>query len=149
MKLSTRSRYGTRLMLDLAIHYGQGSIMLKDIAKRQAVSLKYLSQIIIPLKGAGMVLSVRGAHGGYTLAKTPEMVTLREIVETLEGDTSILDCVHESASCKRSGSCVMRDVWCRLDGTIASFLEGITLRTLVDNSRKYEKNDTKYHAMTF
>ncbi len=124
--------------------------MLKDIAKRQDVSEKYLSQIIIPLKSAGFVASIRGAHGGYSLAKDPEDITLKGIVEAVEGDVTILDCVREKKHCRRAGSCTMRDVWCRLDDTISQFLAGITLKTLADDAKRNEKDrPVKYHAMTF
>ena len=87
MRTSTRSRYGVRLMLELALSHGKGPIFLKDIARRQEISDKYLSQIIIPLKSAGLVSSHRGAHGGYVLQREPARITIREIVEVLEGIT--------------------------------------------------------------
>ncbi len=80
MKLSTRARYGTRLMLKLALRYGKGPVFLKDIARAEEISEKYLSQIIIPLKGAGLVRAFRGAHGGYTLARAPDRIKLKDIV---------------------------------------------------------------------
>ena len=89
MKLSTRSRYGTRMMLDLAQRYDDGPVQIGDIAKRQDISVKYLEQLIIPLKKAKYVTSVRGPKGGHMLAKSPEKITVGEIVELLEGGTSL------------------------------------------------------------
>jgi Rrf2 family cysteine metabolism transcriptional repressor len=85
MKLSTRGRYGVRMMLELALHYGEGPILLKDIAERQGISEKYLWQLINPLKTTGLVNSLRGAHGGYVLAKAPEAISLKAILQILEG----------------------------------------------------------------
>ncbi|MFA5284396.1 MAG: Rrf2 family transcriptional regulator, partial [Smithellaceae bacterium] len=93
MKLSTRTRYGVRLMTVLAQNYGKGPVFLKDIAKGENISEKYLSLIIIPLRGVGLINSVRGAHGGYNLSKEPSQITLKEIVDVLEGDCSLVDCV--------------------------------------------------------
>ncbi|MEE9418034.1 MAG: Rrf2 family transcriptional regulator [Desulfatiglandaceae bacterium] len=85
MKLSTRSRYGTRMMIDMAQHYNEGAIYLGDIARRQGISVQYFQQIIIPLKRANYVKSVRGSKGGYMLAEHPEKITIGEIVALLEG----------------------------------------------------------------
>ncbi len=85
MKLSTRARYGMRMMLALADHYGMGTLYLKDIAAAEEISEKYLSLLVIPLKSAGLIHSIRGAHGGYTLAKAPSQINLGEIMEALEG----------------------------------------------------------------
>ena len=93
MKMSTRARYGLRLMVDLAVKDGKGPILLKDVSRSQEISEKYLSQIIIPLKTAGLVKSFRGAHGGYTLQRDPAKINLLEVVSALEGDLSLVECV--------------------------------------------------------
>ena len=134
MKLSTRTRYGVRLMLALARIYGQGSIFLKDVAKGEEISEKYLSQIIIPLRGAGLVNSNRGVHGGYTLARSPAEITLRQIVEPLEGDC-LVDCVNNPAACERVLTCPSRDVWTLLGGKISETLDGITLEQLLHREK--------------
>jgi Rrf2 family protein len=140
MKLSTRSRYGVRLMLSLARSYGQGPLFLKDIAKTEEISEKYLSLIIIPLRGVGLVSSTRGAHGGYTLARSPEKITLKEIVDVLEGNC-IVDCIKDPTACSRVETCASRDIWKLLEGRISETLEGITLQRLVAmNREKAEKN---------
>ncbi|MFH1079226.1 MAG: Rrf2 family transcriptional regulator [Pseudomonadota bacterium] len=130
MKLSTRTRYGVRLMLALARTYGRGLVFLKDVAKGEEISEKYLSQIIIPLRGAGLVNSNRGVHGGYTLARSPAEITLRQIVEPFEGDC-LVDCVNNPASCPRVLTCASRDVWKLLGGEITETLNGITLEQLL------------------
>jgi Rrf2 family cysteine metabolism transcriptional repressor len=135
MKLSTRSRYGVRMMYELAVHYGEEPVIIKDIAARQEISEKYLSKLIIPLKGSRLVNSARGSHGGYTLARDPSKITLREIVAILEGDISPVECVKNEALCNKSKNCPTRDLWCRFDRTINDFLEGITLDDLAQQGR--------------
>ena len=139
MKLSTRSRYGLRLMLALAKNYGKGNIFLKDIAHDEEISEKYLSLIIIPLKGVGLVNSVRGSSGGYTLAKEPAKITLKDIVDVLEGDC-LVDCLKDPKSCSRVSTCATRDIWTLLGGKISETLSSITLEQLVMmNKEKMEK----------
>ena len=111
MKLSTRSRYGTHLMLDMAQHYHDGPIHLADVAKRQGISVKYLEQIIIPLKKANYVKSLRGPKGGHILAKPPEEITVGEIVALLEDGTSFVECSDHDGSCERSSTCLTRRLW--------------------------------------
>ena len=134
MKLSTRSRYGVRMMYELAKYYGKEPVIIKDIASRQEISEKYLSKLIIPLKGARLVYSARGAHGGYMLARDPSKITLREIIEILEGDITPVECVKNTRACSRIKNCPTRDIWCRLDQSISGFLEGITLKELIKNN---------------
>ena len=143
MKLSTRARYGVRLMLALARNYGRGTLYLRDVAKSEEISEKYLGQIIIPLRGAGLVNSNRGVHGGYTLARSPGEITLRQIVEPLEGDC-LVDCVKNASACSRVSTCASRDVWALLGGKISETLEGITLEQLVRmNQDKAEQGNSQ------
>ncbi len=140
MKLSTRSRYGLRLMLVLARNYGKGNTFLKEIAREEDISEKYLSLIIIPLKGVGLVNSVRGASGGYTLARDPSQITLKDIVDVLEGDC-LVDCLKDPKSCSRVSTCASHDIWAMLGGKISETLSGITLEQLVRmNQDKWEKS---------
>ncbi|MBW1641654.1 MAG: RrF2 family transcriptional regulator [Deltaproteobacteria bacterium] len=111
MKLSTRSRYGTRMMADLAKHYDEGPVQIGSIAKRQDVSVKYLEQLIIPLKKSGFIKSVRGPRGGHMLSRPPEEITVGEIVRVLEGGIDLTGCIKEVDSCERSSNCLMRKVW--------------------------------------
>ena len=111
MKLSTKTRYGTRLLLDLARFYGQGPVPVGDIAKRQEVSVKYLEQIIRPLKKARLVFSIRGPKGGHSLAKAPEEISLGQIVRVLESEDMLAECLKEPQKCSRSDDCVVRPAW--------------------------------------
>jgi Rrf2 family protein len=141
MKLSTRSRYGVRLMADLADHYGKTPVFLKDIAKREDISEKYLSIIVIPLRNAGLIQSTRGAHGGYVLARLPEEITVGDIYGALEGEVCLVDCVKKSEDCSRAGICPTRDVWSHLSVKIREALDSVTLAALVLTRRQKAENN--------
>ena len=126
MKLSTKSRYGTRMILDLAQHYGQGAIQLGEIAKRQKISLKYLEQIIRPLKKADYVRSFRGAKGGHILNKPPDKITVAEIVALLEGGDTLIQCDRDPETCDRKDSCLTRDLWIEAANAMYKRLAQIT-----------------------
>jgi Rrf2 family protein len=138
MKLSTRSRYGTRLMLDMAQHYRQGPLQLGDIAKRQEVSVKYLEQIIIPLKKARYIESVRGRKGGHTLTKPPEEITVGEIVALLENGNCLVECAKDTAVCERADICPTRFLWKEAYEAMFDRLEAVTLADLVERARDME-----------
>lgn len=142
MKLSTKGRYGVRLMIDLALHYGEGPILLKDIAERQGISEKYLWHLVDSLKISGFVNSTRGSHGGYALAKRPSEVNLNDIVSVLEGKLCLVDCVENPSICKRSQTCAARDVWEEVSEKIAKTLETITLQNMVEKQKSKETNSS-------
>lgn len=127
MKLSTRSRYGTRLMLELAAHYHQGPLHLNTIALHQGISVKYLEQIIIPLKKAQYIQSVRGPKGGHILAKPPAEITIGEIVALLEESASLAECSDNPMICERSPSCSTRFLWQAAAQAMFDKLDSITL----------------------
>jgi len=141
MKLSTRSRYGVRMMVDLADRYGGTPVFLKDIACRQDISEKYLSLIVIPLRGAGLIQSTRGARGGYRLARKPEEITVLDIIKALDGDITLVDCAADENGCRQSGVCATRDVWEVLSRSIRNTLASVTLAELVARYRKKADND--------
>jgi Rrf2 family protein len=135
MKISTRGRYGTRMMLDLAAHHDQGPTPLREIAKRQDLSVKYLEQLIIPLKAAGYIRSVRGARGGYTLAKKPDKISIGQVIKVLEGGLSLVDCVEDPKVCEREGDCPTRDIWLRMSERLMEELSSLTLRDVLDGKK--------------
>lgn len=141
MKLSTRARYGTRALLDLAIQGSGEPVSLKDIAKRQQISLQYLEHLMTPLITAGMVRSVRGPKGGVLLAKLPEQITLSEIIQLLEGSIAPVDCVDNPKLCPRSGLCVTRDIWDEVKKAMEGVLETTTLQNMIE--RQQRKNALK------
>ena len=140
MKLSTRSRYGVRLMIALAENYGKGYIYLKDIAKSEGISEKYLSLLTISLKSVGLINASRGVRGGYTLARPPSDTTLKEIVDVLEGNSCLVDCVKDVTACPRVPICASRDIWVLLGGKIAETLSSFTLEQLVKINREKAGN---------
>ncbi|MCX5888435.1 MAG: Rrf2 family transcriptional regulator [Deltaproteobacteria bacterium] len=143
MKLSTRSRYGTRMLLDLAQHYNQGPVQLGEIAKRQNISLKYLEQIIIPLKKAHYVESRRGPKGGHLLAKPPELITVGEIVALLEEGTNLVECVVHAELCERSQNCPTRLIWQEAAQAMFDKLKTVTLADLLVTDRCGKKPGVK------
>ena len=134
MKLSTRSRYGVRLMLDLALHADEGPVRLGSVAQRQGIGIKYLEQIIISLKKADYVTSVRGPKGGHMLTRPPEEITVGEIVGLLEGGLKLTRCTQYPEVCVRSGSCVTRILWKEATEAIRERLDAITFRELMNRS---------------
>ena len=135
MRLTTKSRYGTRMLLDMAIHSTSGPVPLGDIAKRQNISLKYLEKLIPKLKEAGIVNSQRGPFGGHMLAKSPEEISIGDIVRVLEEKTAITDCAERNDKlcgiCNRAGDCLSRWVWIEAGKAMFEKLDTITLRTLI------------------
>ncbi|MDK2866170.1 MAG: hypothetical protein PWP51_2217 [Clostridiales bacterium] len=134
MKLSTRGRYGLKAMFDLALHFGDGPISLTSIAERQAISVNYLEQLISPLRKAGLVKSVRGAQGGYMLAKAPEMITVGIILTTLEGPLAPTDCVaDDEETCDHTHYCVTKVIYEKIYESIKGVVNAITLQHMIDD----------------
>ena len=146
MKLSTRTRYGTRALLDLALHQGEGQVLLKNIAQRQQVSLRYLEHLITPLIAAGMVRSARGPRGGVWLAKPPREIKLSDVIQLLEGSTAPVDCVDNPETCPRSDLCATHDIWGELKKVMNGVLEATTLQDLVERQKRKERpEEAMYH----
>jgi len=139
MRISTRGRYGIRALLDLAMRWGQGPVQLKDIAQNQEVSLQYLEHLVRPLIAAGLVRSMRGAHGGVWLAKPPEEIKLSEVIEALVGSIAPVECVDDPKVCDRSDRCATRDVWCDMKRVMDEVLESMTLQDLVIRQKAKEQ----------
>ena len=131
MKLSTRGRYGTRAMLDLAMHDTKETALLKDIAKREEIPERYLENIMRTLVSSGLVISVQGRNGGFSLAKKPSDIKLSEIIQAVEGSMSPVFCIDNPKSCKRTAVCVTRGIWGKLKKAILDVLDSITLDDMV------------------
>jgi len=140
MRLTTRSRYGTRLILDLAANAREGPVPLGDVAKRQNISLKYLEQLIGKLKKAGLIKSQRGPFGGHMLAKSPKRITVGDIVRTLEESTAITDCAERTEKlcgvCNMAGDCLSRWVWIEASKAMFGRLDEITVESLISNRKE-------------
>ncbi|MFZ2330512.1 MAG: Rrf2 family transcriptional regulator [Atribacterota bacterium] len=144
MKLSTRSRYGTRLMLKLALNYQKGPISLKDIAQQEEISEKYLSQLVIPLRASGLIYSLRGSQGGYQLSKSPSQISIKDIVQALEGNISPVECVKNPSICSKADDCSVRDIWGNLYKKIHETLDSVSLKDLLESKElKEELVETK------
>lgn len=138
MKISTKGRYAVRLMLDLALNNTGEPISLKDVAKRQGISDKYLEQIISVLNRAGFVKSVRGAQGGYYLRKRPEDYTMGMILRLTEGSLAPVSCIDEEdeVKCDKQDSCVTVILWHKINDAISEVVDNTTLQDLVDWQRE-------------
>ncbi len=131
MQLSTRARYATRAMLELAASYGEGPLQLKEIAKKQQISPKYLEQVLIDLRKAGYIHTQKGNRGGYMLAVPPQEITLYDVISTVEGSLAPVACVDNTALCSKSGQCVTREIWSRLKDKIKGELASTTMADLL------------------
>lgn len=144
MRISTKSRYGLRLMVTLAVENKKGPVFLKEIAEKENISEKYLSQIVIPLKAKKLINAYRGAHGGYVLSKPAGEINLKEIMEALEGDLSLAGCTDNPESCPRQAHCVTKDVWELLGKKMAEFLKTITLESLAKKAANKKEEMINY-----
>jgi Rrf2 family cysteine metabolism transcriptional repressor len=139
MKLSTKGRYGTRALLDVALHQEDSPVQLKVIAQRQQISLHYLEHIVAPLIAAGLLRSTRGAYGGVSLGKPPQEIVLSEVIQVLEGSITPVECVDDPNVCSRADICATRDVWTDVKKAMAGVLESVTLQDLVERQKDKQK----------
>jgi len=136
VKFSTRGRYGVQIMVDLAQHLEQGPISLKCIAERQKLSEHYLEQLIPELRKAGLVKSIRGAQGGYILAKSPEDIYIGDVIRVLEGPIAPVECTNQSNKncCEKTSFCVTREVWVKVRDSINDVVDSISLADLLKDA---------------
>ena len=139
MKLSTRARYGTRALLDIALQGGDRPVLLRDIAQRQQISPMYLEHLITPLIAAGLIRSTRGPRGGIWLARSPQEIKLSEVIQLLEGSITPVECVNDPKYCPRSDFCATRDIWSELKKAMDGVLESTTLQDLVERHKRKER----------
>ena len=135
MKLSTKTRYGTRAMLYLALYATNGPRSVREIAEEQELSPKYLEQLMSDLNAAGLVRSVRGPNGGYALAQPAEAISLRQVFDALEGADALVECTADPRFCNRSDGCVTREVWAQMHRACMDVLESQTLADLAQRAR--------------
>jgi Rrf2 family protein len=125
-------------MLELACHYGEGPIELREIARREEISLKYLEQVIVPLRTAGLVRSARGSKGGYSLAKHPSEIYLKDLVETLDGPLNLIECLKDPKVCQKVPYCITRDIWQEVSEAIDGVFHSVTLEDMVHRKKEKE-----------
>lgn len=148
MKVSTRGDYASRALLSLALHAeGAGPTSVRDIAERTGLPQPYLEQILLALKGAGLVRSKRGVGGGYVLAHDPSEITLAQIVSAVDGPIAIGDFgqPHEDGACDHEGQCVLLAVWAEVGGHMRDHLESFTLAEMVAQARDLRRPPPKVH----
>ena len=133
MKISTKGRYGLRAMVDLTEHQNEGAIPLREISERQKISIQYLEQIFATLRKSDLVKSIRGVNGGYILNKSPEKITVGDIIIVLEGPLAPVDCLIEN-ECDLIDDCVTHNVWRKVQNSIEDVLDSITLQQLKEES---------------
>ena len=146
MKLGTKTRYGTRAMLALALRYESGPLSAKEIAEKQELSPKYVESLLTLLRSAGLVRSIRGAKGGHMLARPPEQITLREIFEVLEGREGFVHCTSKPETCERASICVTQEVWAQMYAACMHVLESMTLEDL---QRRAKEKGSSLEAMYY
>lgn len=142
IKLSTKGRYGTRLMLNLAQNFNNGNeaVILKSVSDEEEISIRYLEQIVIPLKISRLVKSIRGAGGGYTLARHPSEIKVSEILHALEGSCCLVDCVEDDDYCDRISICASFELWNDASKLLRDYFDGVTLQDLI---KIHDKKNTK------
>jgi len=135
MKLTTKTRYGTRLLIDLAQHQDKGAAQMSAISIRQNISVKYLEQLIRPLKQADLVTSTRGPKGGHMLAKKPEEITLGQITRLFEGTPDLVNCISDPEKCSMLDDCIVRHAWGRANKALYDELDSITIADLLKKKK--------------
>lgn len=141
MKLSTRTRYGMRAVIELAENDTQKPLQLKLIAQRQDISVKYLEQLMSILRSGGIIRSIRGARGGYTLARPANQIKISEIFNCLEGPVITAECVDDEDYCERVADCAARILWVKIQHVIKNIMESLTLQELIDRAKDKKSLD--------
>jgi Rrf2 family protein len=147
MKLSTKGRYAARAILDLALNFNKKPVLLKDIAKRQDISVRYLEQIMASLVLGGLVSGIRGKKGGFMLSKHPENIKLREVIALVEGPLFPVLCVVNPSSCGRTAACVTHEIWKQVESAITGVLDSYTLKDMIEMQKK--KNELSEECMYY
>ncbi len=143
MKISTKGRYGLRVILELALHYGNGAVSMDTISKNQDISVKYLHNILTRLKHANLVRAIRGSEGGFVMSQPPSQTTASDVVQAMEGPFELIECISNPALCKRSPQCVTMKVWSDLGKVMENFLSSMTIEYLVQQQKN--KQNLTFH----
>ena len=137
MKFNTKTRYGVRVVFELALNVNkEGGTLQKEIAESQHVSIKYLDQIISSLKKAGLIINVGGKKSGYVLARPANKITVYDVYSAFEDNLAIIDCLLTDGECPKKGNCVMKDYWCELNETIRNSMQSMNVELMAENHVK-------------
>jgi Rrf2 family protein len=142
MKIPSKSRYGTRIAVYLACRYGTGTVSTKEVAEAEGISFDYAEQILLKLKTGGLVRSVRGARGGFELTSPPERLSVADVLNAVEGESRLANCIDDSSSCCMAKTCVTREVWEKADTALADIFGAATLASLAEKKRRIEEEST-------
>jgi Rrf2 family cysteine metabolism transcriptional repressor len=145
MKLTTKGRYGLRVMLELAMNQGGGPMLVETIAKKQDISPNYIHVLVTALRNAGMVRTIRGPNGGYELGQHPQNITILKIIEALEGKQTWVECVDDACACPKAPSCAARDLWREVIGSVEGLLSSRTLADLAEQQRAKQEAHLMYY----
>ena len=141
MSFSTRTRYSLRALVDLALHESESPVRLREVAERQKLSLGYLRQLAMPLEAAGMVRSVRGAKGGYFLARPADGITVAEVARLFEESFAPTECTGSPGRCEMEHDCGARSLWVEVKQVVERVLEGTTIADVALRCRKRRKRE--------
>jgi Rrf2 family protein len=141
MKFNTKTRYGLRTMIDIAIHGNEKGVFQKEISQRQEISFKYLDQIIAALKTSGLILNAEGRMSGYMLSRDPELINVYDIYKAFAHELVIIDCLREEIHCKRESFCATREFWNGLNGLIVDYMESTTLKQLAERQEVLDQRE--------
>ena len=146
MRISTRTRYGSRALVELATAYPGRAVSVREVAQTQHISVKYLEHIMTALKAAGLIKAVRGMHGGHMLTSPPSNINLSDVFAALEDFPTLVDCVDYPNSCPREDMCPTQDTWLQIQQSITEILEHTTLQDLIERKqRKSAAHAQMYH----
>lgn len=144
--MTMKNDYGLRAMIDMAARYGQGPTPSADIARRQAIPEHFLDQLLIALRRAGLLKSMRGPQGGHLLARPPSQITMNDVIHALDGGSATMDCVPTPGACQLAPSCAIREVWGQIDAFAEQLLTTITLDKLADRHHALaQERDAMYY----
>ena len=142
MKFNTKTRYGLRTMIEIAMQGNEQGVFQKEISERQEISFKYLDHIIASLKAAGLIVNSDGRMSGYRLAMDPEKINVYEIYKAFEHELMIIDCLQEEGNCKREGKCATMDFWRGLNSLIVEYMESVSLKELSDKQKAINQHES-------
>lgn len=146
MRLTTKGRYGMRLVLDIAQHGSDGPVSMSEVSLRQDISLKYLERLVGELQRAGIIKSMRGRVGGHLLALSPERITVADVVRALEGESADLPCGHNRLACPRSVHCLTRAIWVAADQAMFEKLDSVNVKDILEDGQNCmaKKEEAKF-----
>ena len=141
MKITAKARYALRILLDVAVYGDRKPRTIREIAKSQGISEKFISRIVVPLRRAGFLSSVRGVQGGLRMARFPDQITVLDVVTAMDGPVSILECLSHPNRCSRQGHCAAEEIWRQVNDGISETLRSVRLSDVVDRFRRTSLGD--------